>query len=66
MCPIPNGFRDTAISLYSFKFFDKKEILSTVSNAGIYCSSDKVATAYLVKYIFENFTANSCKNSISA
>jgi hypothetical protein len=35
MCPIPNGFRDTAISLYSSKFVDKKEILRTVSNAGI-------------------------------
>jgi hypothetical protein len=27
MCHIPNGFRDTAISLYSSKFVDKKEIL---------------------------------------
>jgi hypothetical protein len=48
MCPIPNGFRDTAISLYSFKIADKKEILRTVSNTGIYCSSDKVGTVYLV------------------
>jgi hypothetical protein len=32
MCPIPNGFRDRAISLYSWKIFDKKEILRTVSN----------------------------------
>jgi hypothetical protein len=30
------------------KFFYKKEILRTVSNTGIYCSSDKVRTAYLV------------------
>jgi hypothetical protein len=48
MCPIPNGFRDRAISLYSTKSVDKKEILRTVSNSGIYCSSDKVGTVYLV------------------
>jgi hypothetical protein len=48
MCPIPNGFRIRAISLYSSKIVDKKEILRTVCNAGIYCSSDKVGTVYLV------------------
>jgi hypothetical protein len=48
MRPIPNGFRDRAISLYSSKTVDKKEILRTVSNTGIYCSSDKVGTVYLV------------------
>jgi hypothetical protein len=48
MCPIPNGFRHSAVSLYSSKNVDKKEILPTVSNAGIYCSSDKAGTAYLV------------------
>jgi hypothetical protein len=48
LCPIPNGFRDTAVSPYSSKIVDKKEILRTVSNAGIYCSSDKVGTVYLV------------------
>jgi hypothetical protein len=32
MCPIPNGFRDRVISLYSSKIVDKKEILSAVSN----------------------------------
>jgi hypothetical protein len=42
MCPIPNGFRDRDISLYSSKIVDKKEILRTVSNSGIYCSSDNV------------------------
>jgi hypothetical protein len=47
MSPIPNGFRDRAVSLYSSKIVDKKEILRTVSNAGIYCSSDKVGTVYL-------------------
>jgi hypothetical protein len=46
MCPIPSGFRDTAISLYSSKIDDKKEILHTVSNTSIYCSSDKVGTVY--------------------
>jgi hypothetical protein len=58
MCPIPNGFRDRTISLYSSKIVDKKEILRTVSNIGIYCSSDKVGTVYLVQYIFENSTVN--------
>jgi hypothetical protein len=48
MCPIPNGFRDTAISLYISKIVDKKEVLRTVSNTGIYCSSDKVGTPYIV------------------
>jgi hypothetical protein len=50
MCPIPNGFRDRDISLYSSKIVDKKEILRTVSNTGIYCSSDKVGTVYLRKF----------------
>jgi hypothetical protein len=35
MCPIPNGFRDRAISLHSSKAVDKKEVLRTVSNTGI-------------------------------
>jgi hypothetical protein len=48
MCPIPNGFWDRAISLYSSDIVDKKEILHTVSNTGIYCSSDEVGTVYLV------------------
>jgi hypothetical protein len=43
MCPVPNGFRDRAISLYSSKTVDNKEILRTVS-----CSSDKVGTIYSV------------------
>jgi hypothetical protein len=29
MCPIPNGFRDRAISLRRFKIVDKKETLRT-------------------------------------
>jgi hypothetical protein len=44
MCRVLNGFRDRAISLYNSKTVDKKD----VSNAGIYCSSDKVGTVYLV------------------
>jgi hypothetical protein len=48
MCPIPNGFRGRAISRYSSKVVDKEEIFRTVSNTGIYCSSDKVGTVYLV------------------
>jgi hypothetical protein len=48
LCPIPNGFRDGVISLYSSKIVHQKEILPTVSNTGIYCSSDKVGTVYLV------------------
>jgi hypothetical protein len=27
MCPIPNGFRDRAISLYSSSIVDKKDII---------------------------------------
>jgi hypothetical protein len=59
MCPILNSFRDRAISLYSSKIVDKKELLHTVSNTSIYCSSsDKVCTVHLVYYIFENSTIN--------
>jgi predicted transport protein len=36
------------MSLYSSKLVDKKGILRAVSNAGIYCSSDRVAAVYLV------------------
>jgi hypothetical protein len=42
--PILNGFRNRGISLYSSKIVDKKEILRTVSNTSVYCSSDKVGT----------------------
>jgi hypothetical protein len=57
MCPIPNGLRDRAISLYSCKIVDK-EILRIDSNIGIYCSSDKVGTIYVVQHIFENSTVS--------
>ena len=57
MCPIPKGFRDRVISLYSFKIIDK-EILRIVSDIDIYCSSDKVGTLYPVQYIFENSTVS--------
>jgi len=46
------------ISLYSCKIVDKKQILHTVSNTGIYCSSDKGGTVYIVRYNFENSTVN--------
>jgi hypothetical protein len=58
MCPIPNGFPDRAVSLNRSKIVGKKERLPTVSNTGIYCSSDSVGTVYLVKYVFENCAAN--------
>jgi hypothetical protein len=48
LCPIPRCFRERAISLFSSKIVDNKEILRTVSNTGIYCTSDKVSTVYLV------------------
>jgi hypothetical protein len=37
---------------------DKKEILRTASNTGIFCSSDKVDIFYLIHHIFENSTVN--------
>jgi hypothetical protein len=40
MCPVPNGFRYRAISLYTSKI--------VVSDTGIHCSSDKIGTVYLV------------------
>jgi hypothetical protein len=40
MCPIPNGFQDSVISLYSSKIVNKKELLPTVSHSDIYFSSD--------------------------
>jgi len=48
MCPIPNSFRDIAISMYNRKIVEKKEILRvrTVSNTGIYGSSDRVVQGY--------------------
>jgi hypothetical protein len=46
--PIPNGFRGSAISLYSPKIVDNKGMLRTVSITVIYCSSDKVGTVYLL------------------
>ena len=57
MCPIPHGFRDRVISLYSCKIV-VKVILRIDSNIGIYCSSDKVGRVYVIQYIFENSTVN--------
>jgi hypothetical protein len=58
MCPIPNGFRNKTGSLYSSEIVDKKNILRTVSNDGIYCSSDKGGTDYLVQCTSENSIVN--------
>jgi hypothetical protein len=48
MCLIPNGFPVAAMSLYNSKTVDKIVILRTVSITGLYCSSEKVGTVYLV------------------
>jgi hypothetical protein len=48
VCPSSSGFQDKVISLCSSQIVDKKEILHTVSNIGIYCSSDTVGTVYLM------------------
>jgi hypothetical protein len=48
MCRNPNGLRDRVISQYSSKPVYKKDILRTVSNTGVCCSSDNICTIYLV------------------
>jgi hypothetical protein len=48
ICPIPNGFRDRAISLYSSKIVIKKETLHTVSNTG--CIVHVTKLVQLTKY----------------
>jgi hypothetical protein len=48
MSLIPNGFRDRAVSLYNSNIVDKNEIVRTVSNTDIYCSSDNIGRVYLV------------------
>jgi hypothetical protein len=50
MCPFPNGFLDRASSLYSSKVVDMKERLRTVLNTGIYCSSDKTGSLFIIIY----------------
>jgi hypothetical protein len=62
MCPILDGFRDRAISLFCSKIVDKKEILRTVSNTGIYCSSDK--RWYSFSAFNFNALGNTCEDSI--
>jgi hypothetical protein len=42
------GYKVSAVSLHSSKIVDKKEVLRTVSNTSIYCSSDKIGTVYVV------------------
>jgi hypothetical protein len=58
MCRIPKFFRDRAISLYSYKIVNKKEILFTVPNTGIFCTINKVGAVYLAYYISENSAVN--------
>jgi hypothetical protein len=48
MCPIAKRFRNRAIWKYSCQIVNKKEILPTVSNTVIYCSTDKAGTVYVV------------------
>jgi hypothetical protein len=62
MCPIPKGFRDTAILLYISKIVDKKEILRNVFNTGIYCSSDEVGTVFENSTVNINAFCNSCED----
>jgi hypothetical protein len=56
ICPLPDVFQDTAVSVYSSKIVDNKETLCPAPSTGRYCSRDKIATVYVVKYIFENST----------
>jgi hypothetical protein len=42
MCPFPNGFRKRAISPYSSKIVDKREILRIVSNTSIHVQVAKL------------------------
>jgi hypothetical protein len=41
MSPIPNGFRDKAVSLYSIKIVDKKDTLRAVTNINSVASVHK-------------------------
>jgi hypothetical protein len=43
-----NHNKSSVKTLYSSKIVDKKELLRTVSNTGIYCPGDKFGTVYLV------------------
>jgi hypothetical protein len=47
-CVLLRTASEIVISLHSSKIVDKKEILRIVSNADIYCSSEKVGTVYLL------------------
>jgi hypothetical protein len=52
MYPIPNGFRDRGLSLYNSKIVDKKKILRTVSNTGIYEGVHKKTTSYGIEKMY--------------
>jgi hypothetical protein len=56
-CPIPIGFREICISLYSSKTIDKNEILNAFTNIGFYCSDDEIGTASLMQHTFVNINA---------
>jgi hypothetical protein len=43
ICPLPNGFRERAVSLYNTRIVDKKE---TVSSTGIYFSSEEFPAVF--------------------
>jgi hypothetical protein len=51
MCPVPNGFRDRAISLYSSRIVDKKEILL------IYLRSSALLKKRPIVRLLKNFPA---------
>jgi hypothetical protein len=44
----PSLYRLSYHDSYKSKIVDKKDILRTLFNTGIYCSGDKVGTVYLV------------------
>jgi hypothetical protein len=57
-CAVFRKVSEIELSLYSSKIFDKIEILLTICNTGIYCSSDKVGAVYLVLYIIDSSVVN--------
>jgi hypothetical protein len=59
---IPNGFRDRAIWLYGSKIVDRKEILHTVSNSGIYV---QVAKLVQFTYTFPKIPPSTSMHSVT-
>jgi len=62
MCPIPN--EKELFECTTAKIVDKKELLRvrTVSNTGIYCSSDRVGTVYNVRKIPPSAAMHFCNS----